>query len=111
MARPVRFEFRVPDPLKTAAFYEQALGWIFTRSEDEAGAWDITTGSRSSEGFDGRMATSDDAPATVLEITVPDIDTAVDRVTRIGGTVLARTQDGAYCADPSGMLFKLVASS
>ncbi len=107
MPRPVKFELRVPDPLKTAAFYEQAFGWIFTMSRTEPDTWDITTGSRSATGVNGVMTTSEASPATVLTIRVDDLDSAVDRITRIGGTLLRRSAAEALCADPSGMAFCL----
>ena len=113
MPRPIGFELGGPDPEKTAAFYEQALGWLFTRSADDSDVWEITTGSRTTPGIDGRLVAATYAPQCLLIVRVDNLDEAVTRVVRAGGAIVRHVTrlDGlreVHCSDPAGVVFALV---
>jgi len=120
--RVVHFEIPFDDGDRARAFYAEAFGWQVEPMSDldytmvRTGPTEAGQGP-SEPGFvnGGMFARNDDFPGTgpTVVIDVPDIDEALQRVTRAGGTPLgARTPVGdmgfsAYFTDPEGNLIGL----
>ena len=111
----VWFEIPVTDMQHSMAFYAAVLGNELTL--DESGPNPMATfaagGERSVSGhlYPGKPASAGSGPTIHLRVEAP-IETAMERVTRNGGTVVSPViiipqGSFAYCVDPDGNSFGL----
>ena len=111
-------EIRVQDAGRSASFFEALFGWKIQDREKAGGRdyWIFDTGDdpRSENLRRGGMwAVSEGGqPGVVVYIVTDDIEAVLEKVPRLGGTVVSpRTAQGAafkaYFKDPSGNLFGL----
>lgn len=112
MHRPVHFEVQVPDPHTVIPFYEQVLGWKFTKWNGPQDYWLVTTGDDSEPGINGGFMRAPDGQArTVNTMEVADVDAACAKIAALGGTIvvpkmaIAGVGYVAYALDPGGALF------
>jgi predicted enzyme related to lactoylglutathione lyase len=98
----VYFEIVGPDGQRLQEFYEELFGWQ-TQGDAEYGQVDA-----SQSGLNGGLGTADAGGYVTVYVAVPDLQTALDRATRLGGqTVLPPTRFGptieiAQFTDPAG---------
>jgi hypothetical protein len=122
MARVVHFEVHAEDPQRAIAFYETALGWIF--SELAPGEyWLVNTGPDSEPGINGGLirrkgpgpALDAKLPLTayVCTVQVKSLDTFLQAVDNAGGAVVVPRHAvpgvgwSAYAKDTEGNIFGL----
>lgn len=110
----VHFDIPADNPEKLARFYEDLLGWKFQRFEQMDYWMIMTRDGENAPGADGGMSRrSEMASSPINYYGVESIDEALDKLTKIGGTVkapkMAIPNIGwmAHCVDPDGNLFGL----
>jgi hypothetical protein len=120
MSRVVHLEVHAEDPERAINFYQQLLGWSFTRYPGPWDYWLVTTGPDSEPGINGglvrRMGTIDGQAviAYVCTVDVPSVDEAVARALQLGGVValekVAIPGVGwlAYVKDSEGNIFGMM---
>ena len=87
MSKVVHFEIPIDDPDRAAGFYHDALGWEISRFGDEP-YWLARAGQDEEPGANGALVSRGDLHRSpVLTVGVDDIDDALRRVQRYGGTV------------------------
>jgi predicted enzyme related to lactoylglutathione lyase len=112
----VHFEFSVPDPEKTAAFYRAAFGWVATKLADPLKYWQLKTPQTDRlTGLPGGIVESKTGEARIsLTIQVDSMDEACARVVGLGGQLVTdrRVVPGygvhVLCKDPQGCFFALI---
>jgi predicted enzyme related to lactoylglutathione lyase len=123
MSRPIHFEIHAEDPQRAQRFYEQLLGWTFTKWTGEWDYWLIKTG-EGAPGIDGGMRRRQgETPAAeamtpvvayVCTVGVEDVDDCLARALELGGSValpkMAIKGVGwlAYAKDTEGNIFGLM---
>jgi uncharacterized protein len=121
MPRPIHFEIHAEDPQRAIAFYAGLLGWEFSQWGTEP-YWLIKTGDPGARGIDGGLlprrgpapAAMSAVNAYVCTVDVPALDTYVERVTALGGSLalakMAVPHVGwlAYGKDTEGNLFGML---
>lgn len=118
MPRPIHFEIHAEQPTRAIGFYEQLLGWSFTKWGAEGmDYWLVTTGPDSQPGINGglmkRHGTVDGTAviAYVCTVDVASVDDAVTRGQALGGTVALPRMPVpgvgwlAYLKDTEGNIF------
>ncbi len=111
-------EIRTRDTERATEFYEELFGWKVVRRETAEGSdyWIFDTGDEpriENIRRGGMWLRPDEANVgVVVYVLVDDIETALERVTHLGGeVVLPKTPQGpafkAYFTDPDGTLFGL----
>ena len=112
-------ELATTDHRAACGFYAELFGWEKHDAMDmgEAGIYQIYGRSgRPLGGMFDRPCEMPGPPAWLSYITVPDVRTAVDRVTELGGQVLNGPMEVpggmiAQCMDPQGAMFALHSSA
>lgn len=112
MHRIVHFEIHAPDPKTAMDFYTANFGWKFTRFPGPMEYWIADTGDPKTPGINGGLMKSQSGqPLVVNTIEVADVDAAVAKALKTGGTLaLAKMPIPgvgwlAYCKDPAGNIF------
>lgn len=84
--RLIHFEFNSSDPLASVAFFEQALGWSFSKW-GEYDYWLATTG-EDEPGINGAVGVARDGaePHTLNTVQVDDLEAAISACERAGGS-------------------------
>lgn len=141
MSRTVHFEIQATQPEQLIAYYSALFGWQFNKWDGPADYWLIHTGPNERPGIDGGLlqrcgehaqqmeqapAPGPTSPASsstawpppvnafVCTIDVDQIDEAVDKATRLGGSVampktpIQGVGQLAYMNDPDGNLFGMM---
>jgi predicted enzyme related to lactoylglutathione lyase len=122
MSRPIHFEVHAENPERAARFYEQVLGWTFTRWDGPIEYWVITTGPAEEPGINGgMMRRKGGAPidqgavnAFVCTVGVSSVDDALQRIPSAGGMIALPKQPVpgigwlAYAKDPEGNIFGML---
>ena len=93
-ARPVHFEFYSADPAASVAFFEEALGWSFSRYAD-FDYWLATTGDEPPgiDGAVGALAPGDTGPYTMNTVQVAGLERAIETCEQAGGTLSSGIQE------------------
>ena len=112
----VHFEFSVPNPEKSAAFYCDAFGWLATKLPDPLKYWQLQTSQTDQhQGLPGGIVQSKTGESRVsLTIQVESLDEACAKVTSLGGLMVTerRLVPGygvhVLCKDPQGCFFALI---
>ena len=117
---PCHFELHTRDFDRNVAFYESVFGWTTESVSDEPGfryrLLDLGPGENVGI-MDATEMLADGEPSTwSVYFAVDDVDTAVARVTELGGSVVLPREDTPYgvlamVADRTGATFKLRADS
>ena len=83
--RLIHFEFNSSDPLASVAFFEEALGWAFSKW-GEHDYWLATTG-ENEPGINGAVgrAPEDTAPYTINTVQVENLEAAISACEAAGG--------------------------
>jgi predicted enzyme related to lactoylglutathione lyase len=112
------FVYDCPDPAALAEFYRQLLDWGPAESVHE-GHWVTLTNPQGGPRFEFQRVEDHQAPdwpsgntpqQAHLDLDVPDIDAAHDRVLALGATLLDdKRETFRVYADPAGHLFCLCA--
>ncbi len=117
MSRVVHFEFHVENPQKVISFYQNAFGWQFQKWEGPMDYWLITTGEADTPGIDGGLAkSSEQFKGTLNTVQVANLDQAIEKVKRNGGTIAMEKQAipgvgwWACFIDPEGTLLGIMQS-
>jgi hypothetical protein len=122
MPRVIHFEIHAGNPERAVKFYEQVLGWQFTKWEGPMPYWLVTTGPDNQPGINGglmpRQCEIDGQAviAYVCTVDVDNVDTYVARATSAGGTMAVPKMSIpgvgwlAYCKDTEGNIFGLMQS-
>jgi predicted enzyme related to lactoylglutathione lyase len=116
MARPIHFEIEADDPVRAAAFYESAFGWIINEFGGGMPYWMITTGLASEQGINGGMRRRDPAiPHPVCNVIgVESIDSSIEKIISAGGKIAVPKMEVptvgylAYFTDTEGNWFGLI---
>ena len=115
MSCVVHFEFSANDVDQAIAFYENALGWKFHKWEGPMDYWLVTTGEEGTPGINGGFGRPDArVPGTVNTVDVADIDEAIAKVKKYGGTIVLDKHNIpgvgwlAYFKDPEGTIFGMM---
>jgi predicted enzyme related to lactoylglutathione lyase len=112
----VHFEFSVPDPEQTAAFYRAAFGWVATKLPDPLKYWQLQTFQTDRHlGLPGGIVESKTGESRVsLTIQVESMDEVCAKVTSLGGQLVTERRFvpgyGVHvlCKDPQGCFFALI---
>ena len=124
MSRVVHFEIHADEPERAIRFYEELLGWNFSKWDGPMDYWTIVTGEDESPGINGglmerRGPRPEDGQAVnsyVCTVGVSDLDALIDRVEKLGGAlpVPKNAVPGigwlAYAKDPEGNILGLLES-
>lgn len=88
-SRVVHFEIPVDEPDRAGAFYSEVFGWN-AEKWGPVDYWNLTTGAEpGGPGAEGALTLRSEAPeGVVVYVGVADIDEALAKVTKAGGTVL-----------------------
>jgi len=117
MPRVVHFEVHADNPERAIQFYSELFDWQFTKWTGPEDYWLIRTGDPSTPGIDGgllpRRGIIDGQAviAFVCTVDVPDINSTVNLITCLGGTVVVpmtaipRVGWLAYAKDSEGNIF------
>ncbi len=116
MNRIVHFEIPTTDAAASRKFYENVLGWKFTKwGEGAMEYWLITTGPASAPGIDGGLGgAANEFKATVNTVDVEDIDATLRLVQANGGQVVAPKDEIpgigwlAYVREPGGSVLGVI---
>ncbi|GAP66622.1 glyoxalase [Mizugakiibacter sediminis] len=118
--KPTYFDLSVRDVPQARAFFEQVLGWRFTRFPMPYEYYRIEAGPAGEAGIDGGIGSvkdapaSEDGPTTLITVPVAELDEVVRRVVAAGGRVVEPRMPipgiGWYatCAEPGGLKFGLI---
>lgn len=95
MSRVVHFEIHAGNPERAIRFYEELLGWSFTKWDGPMDYWTIVTGKDDAPGIDGglmerRGPGPEEGQAVnsyVCTVDVTDLDSLMNRVGELGGSV------------------------
>jgi predicted enzyme related to lactoylglutathione lyase len=88
VSRVVHFEIPADDPERAGAFYAAVFSWDVDRW-GPAEYWNLSTGEPPGVGVEGAMSRrTEEVPGVVVYVGVDDLDAALDRVKRAGGTPL-----------------------
>ncbi len=88
MTRVVHFDIPIDDPDRAGEFYRDALEWKVERWAP-VDYWVLTAGEEPGPGAEGAMTLRSEAPEGVLiYFSVDNIDEAMTRVERLGGTLV-----------------------
>lgn len=91
-SRVVRFDIPVDDSDRAGEFYRAVFDWEITRW-GPMDYWTISAGDEPGPGAEGALTARADAPeGVVVYIAVDDIDAALKRITRAGGTPVTEKQ-------------------
>jgi len=110
--RVIHFELPADEPERAIAFYRDAFGWEIRKWDGPLDYWTAKTGAGT--GIDGAFLPRAMLRATTNTIAVDDLDAAIDRVHRLGGTVTSPPvvipQVGRFCyaADTEGNAFGMM---
>jgi predicted enzyme related to lactoylglutathione lyase len=120
MPRVVHFEIHADNPERAVKFYQQVLGWSFTKWEGPMDYWLISTGPAEQQGINGGLVrrrgpiNGDSVIAYVCTVDVPSVDDYVRRATEAGAQIalpkMAIPGVGwiAYCKDTEGNIFGMM---
>ncbi len=122
MSRPVHFEIHASDPDRVQGFYRELFGWQFQKWEGPMEYWLITTGPDGKLGINGGLVRRQGAPAAegqavnayVCTVDVDDLDGALAKAARLGGTLAVPKMpiQGmgwlAYVKDPDGNILGMM---
>lgn len=107
-SRVVHFEIPCDNPEKTMSFFEEAFGWTFQQFGTEE-YWFAITGDEKSPGINGGLMKKKDPNQPLANsIDVANIDTAIERIEKAGGTIVLPKMPiptvgwVAYFKDPDG---------
>jgi uncharacterized protein len=111
MARVIHFEIPADDPQRAITFYRAAFAWEIERWKGPTEYWMVRTGE--GPGINGALLPRAQLAVTTNTIGVEDLDMAIARVERHGGTTLpAMTIAGVgrfcYAQDTEGNLFGMM---
>jgi predicted enzyme related to lactoylglutathione lyase len=119
MPRPIHFEIQADQPERAIKFYQDLLGWEFTRYPGPMDYWVIKTGSEGTPGIDGGLLKRNGPPpaegaavnAYVCTVDIASVDQLAGRIAGAGGRVvvpkMAVPSVGwlAYAKDTEGNIF------
>jgi uncharacterized protein len=119
MPRPIHFEIHADQPERAIRFYQELLGWRFTKLDAPMDYWVIKTGPEGTPGIDGgllprRGTTPAEAAAVnayVCTVDTASVDDLAVRLATLGGKVvvpkMAIPALGwlAYAKDTEGNIF------
>lgn len=116
---PAWFELHAREYATSVGFYERALGWR-TRVMSDGDDFRYTQMVIDDEPYAGIMDSAGFLPEHVpanwqVYFGTPDVDAAVDTVTRLGGGVIQPAEDTPFgriaaVSDPTGAVFRLVSA-
>ena len=91
MPRVIHFEIDAHEPERAVQFYNDVFGWQIHTWDGPMDYWLIQTGPDEEPGINGGLSKKESgAPlATVNVISVPNVDTFVDKITQNGGKIVA----------------------
>src|SRR6266702_2672036 len=103
-------EIPATDVQRSAVFYEEVFGWNIRQRGDGATAFDDTTGQVSGAWVKGRKPATE--PGLIIYIMVDHIETAIEKVIALGGTIVQQLGGDApeltaRFSDPAGNVFGL----
>jgi uncharacterized protein len=108
MNRPVHFEIPANEPEKVMEFFKKTFGWNFQQFGTEQ-YWVVMTGDEKTPGINGGlMKRRDPNQPIVNSIDVPNIEEAIQNITKNGGTIVVPKMPiptvgwMAYFKDPDG---------
>jgi predicted enzyme related to lactoylglutathione lyase len=110
--RVIHFEIPVDEPQRAVAFYEAAFGWRIAKWDGPEDYWSVKTGE--GPGINGALLPRGTVTATTNTIGVEDLDLAISKVEKHGGTVIVPTMVipavGRFCyaRDTEGNMFGLI---
>ncbi|MDR3576548.1 MAG: VOC family protein [Anaerolineaceae bacterium] len=114
MSRVIHFEIGVDLPERAVLFYSEVFGWKIEKWQGPMDYWLIKTG-QEQPGIDGAILKREDGNfSTVNTIGVNSVDEYLERIVRMGGTVVAPKMPipgmgyFAYCLDSEGNKFGIM---
>jgi predicted enzyme related to lactoylglutathione lyase len=115
MSRVTHFEIQADDPDRAGRFYKEAFGWSVDKWAGPLDYWLVGTGAKDEPGINGAIMKREVPGAqTINTIDVADLDEAIERVRKAGGSTLSdrTTVPGVghfcYCADTEGNVFGIM---
>ncbi len=84
--RVIHFEIPADEPQRAVAFYEAAFGWRISKCDAPEEYWNVKTGE--GPGINGALLPRGTVTATTNTIGVDDLDLAIARVEKHGGSVV-----------------------
>jgi uncharacterized protein len=106
------FELLVSDPAKAWAFYEELLGWSFTKTEGEGFTYGEVNTNAGGQGISGGIGSSPDGqPHVNIYAGVDDLQKYLERAESLGASTImgpmevSEGQQIAMFADPQGVTF------
>lgn len=118
MPHPIHFEFQVDDPDRATKFYQTMFGWQIQKWGGPVDYWVIITGKAPEPGIDGgfmrRKPGAENMMATYNTIGVPNLDEAIVKAKKSGGTEAAPKMPIpgvgwlAYFKDTEGNIFGMM---
>lgn len=115
MNRPVHFEILGENPQALADFYSAVFGWNIAAANLPQGYWLARTGTEGTPGIDGGLMHRHFDQAVINTISVAGVEEAIRQVEAAGGRKVYGPHEipgvgrHAYCADPEGNLFGIIA--
>ncbi len=112
---PAWFELHTREYEKTVAFYRDVFGWD-THVMGDTDDFRYTTLGEGDGQLAGIMDSTDEPSGWNIYFAVADADAALEQVSQLGGKVVRPAEDTPYgrlatAADPTGTVFRLIASS
>ena len=120
MARIVHFEIHADNPERAIKFYQQVLGWKFSKWEGPMPYWLIKTGPDSERGINGGLmqrrgiVDGEAVIAYVCTAEVASVDGDAHKAEAAGGTIVVPKMPIpgvgwlVYCKDTEGNIFGLM---
>jgi uncharacterized protein len=115
MSRVVHFELPSTNISKSKKFYEDVLGWKFTKYGGPVEYWLVDTGDPKTPGINGGLGgAANEFKATVNTVEVENIDEVLKKVLANGGKIIMPkdTIPGvgqlAYVSEPGGAVFGII---
>jgi predicted enzyme related to lactoylglutathione lyase len=115
MSRVVHFEVPTTDSEASRKFYEDVLGWKFTKWEGPMEYWLIATGAAGTPGIDGGLGgAANEFKGTVNTVEVSDLDETIKKAEANGGQVIMPKDEIpgvgwlAYVREPGGAVLGMI---
>jgi predicted enzyme related to lactoylglutathione lyase len=112
--RPIHFEIPGTKPAELVKFYEKVFGWKAEKWQGPMDYFIVDTGAKEEAGINGAITVKGDIQHPVNTIGVDNIDTYMDKILSLGGSIHTPKDDipmvgqFAYCIDPDGNQFGLL---
>ncbi len=115
MPRVIHFEVPTTDAEASRKFYENVLGWTFSKYPGPVEYWLVMTGDPKTPGIDGGLGgAANELKGTVNTVGVDNLDETLEKVLANGGQIIAPKDEIpgigylAYVREPGGAMLGLM---